>query len=139
VSLSLDGTDDVARFYLVFRPTLNSLYTFYVWVKLWAHPFLVLRKFLAEAQADARPPPLKGTPKEAIKDTTPATMNADDEAEMEEAEEEGGLAETAIKAKHKTKEKVMGVFRSAGKKMAGFHGDVSVDGTKKKVSRGVDQ
>ncbi len=79
------------------------------------------------------PPPLKGTPKEAIKDTTPATVTADDEAEIEEAEDQGGFTEAAVKTKHKTKEKILGVFKSAGKTMAGFHGDVSVDGTKKKV------
>jgi hypothetical protein len=52
---------------------------------------------------------------------------------LEEAEAEGGMAAAATKTKIKTKSKVMGVFRSAGKKMAGFHGDVAVDGTKKTV------
>ncbi|ORY32602.1 hypothetical protein BCR39DRAFT_564238 [Naematelia encephala] len=76
------------------------------------------------------PPPLAGTPKEAIKDTTPATVTADDDAEVEEAEEEGGVTEMATKAKVKSKGHIMGMFQKAGKKMAAFHGDVSVDGAK---------
>ncbi|WWD17538.1 hypothetical protein CI109_101979 [Kwoniella shandongensis] len=78
-------------------------------------------------------PPLKGTPKEAIKDTSPASMTAEDDAEMLEAEGEGGVTEAAVKAKHKTKSHILGVFKSAGKKMAAFHGDVAVDGTKKQA------
>ncbi|WWC89593.1 uncharacterized protein L201_004518 [Kwoniella dendrophila CBS 6074] len=82
-----------------------------------------------------RPPPapLEGTPKEAIKDTTPATVTADDDAEVAEAEEEGGLTEAATKAKHKTKSHILGAFKAAGKKMAAFHGDVAVDGSKKQA------
>ena len=79
------------------------------------------------------PPPLKGTPKEAIKDTTPVTVTAEDDAELLEAESEGGMTEMAEKAKHKTKSHFLGMFQKAGKKMAGFHGDVSVDGTRKQV------
>ncbi|WRT66094.1 uncharacterized protein IL334_003047 [Kwoniella shivajii] len=79
------------------------------------------------------PPPLEGTPKEAIKDTTPVTDTAEDDAEIAAAEEEGGLTEAATKAKHKTKSHIMGAFKAAGKKMAGFHGDVAVDGTKKQA------
>ncbi|WVQ99136.1 hypothetical protein IAU59_006268 [Kwoniella sp. CBS 9459] len=79
------------------------------------------------------PPPLKGTPKEAIKDTTPATVTAEDDAEVLEAEQEGGITEVATKAKHKTKAHILGAFKAAGKKMAGFHGDVAVDGTKKQA------
>ncbi|OCF31032.1 hypothetical protein I316_07303 [Kwoniella heveanensis BCC8398] len=79
------------------------------------------------------PPPLKGTPKEAIKDTTPATVTAEDDAEVLEAEQEGGLTEAATKAKHKTKSHILGAFKAAGKKMAAFHGDVAVDGTKKQA------
>ncbi|KAK8864161.1 hypothetical protein IAR55_001407 [Kwoniella newhampshirensis] len=79
------------------------------------------------------PPPLKGTPKEAIKDTSPATVTAEDDAEVLQAEEEGGVTEAAVKAKHKTKSHILGAFKSAGKKMAAFHGDVAVDGTKKQA------
>ncbi|WVF71771.1 hypothetical protein IAT40_006579 [Kwoniella sp. CBS 6097] len=78
-------------------------------------------------------PPLKGTPKEAIKDTTPATVTAEDDAEVLQAEEEGGLTEVATKAKHKTKSHILGAFKAAGKKMAGIGGDVAVDGTKKQA------
>ncbi|KIR55879.1 hypothetical protein I315_01761 [Cryptococcus gattii Ru294] len=80
------------------------------------------------------PPPLSGTPKEAIKDTTPATVTAEDDAEVLQAEQEGGTAEVAAKTKHKTKSHIAGVFKSAGKHMAGFRGDVMVDGARKQVS-----
>ncbi|KAL7421556.1 hypothetical protein Q5752_003325 [Cryptotrichosporon argae] len=88
-----------------------------------------------------RPPPapLEGTPKEAIKDTTPATITADDHAEVEEAAEEGGVAEKATKAKVKTKSHILGAFKAVGKKMAGFHGDVAVDGARKKIGTKVDK
>jgi len=39
---------------------------------------------------------------------------------------------TAV-AKHKTKSHFLSVFQKAGKKMAGFHGDVAVDGARKQV------
>lgn len=39
-----------------------------------------------------------------------------------------------VKAKVKAKSHILGAFRSVGKKMAGFKGDVAVDGTAKKVS-----
>ncbi len=68
---------------------------------------------------------------EAIKDTTPAQVTAEDDAEMLQASEEGGMAEAAAKTKHKTKSAFLGVFQKAGKKMAGFHGDVAVDGAVK--------
>lgn len=80
------------------------------------------------------PPPLKGTPKEAIKDSSPADVNEDDEAEVAEAEEEGGVKELAVKTKHKTKQHIMSLFRHGGKKAAGVAGDVSVDGRGKRVS-----
>lgn len=95
------------------------------------------------------PPPLKGTPKarflvepwicsadipqEAIKDTTPATVSAEDDAALLEAKEEGGMTEVAAKTKHKTKAAFLGVFKKAGKTAAGFNGDVAVDGTRKQV------
>ncbi|WVW83609.1 hypothetical protein I302_105630 [Kwoniella bestiolae CBS 10118] len=79
------------------------------------------------------PPPLEGTPKEAIKDTTPATVTAEDDVEVLEAEEEGGLTEATAKAKHKTKSHILGAFKSVGKKMAAFNGDVAVDGSKKQA------
>ncbi|WVQ82424.1 hypothetical protein IAT38_004552 [Cryptococcus sp. DSM 104549] len=79
------------------------------------------------------PPPLEGTPKEAIKDTTPADVTAEDDAELRDAEEEGGTTEIAVKAKHKTKSHLMGMFKHAGKTMAGFRGDVAVDGTRKQA------
>ena len=80
------------------------------------------------------PPPLEGTPKEAIKDSTPADLNADDDAELEEALETGSQMEkTMTQAKVKTKSHILGAFRSVGKKMAGFKGDVAVDGARKQV------
>lgn len=79
------------------------------------------------------PPPLKGTPKEAIKDSSPADLNEEDEAEIEEAEEQGGAKEAAVKTKHKTKGAILGLFRHGGKKAAGAGGDVSVDGKGKRV------
>ena len=60
-------------------------------------------------------------------------MTAEDDEELMEADEEGGAAAAAVKAKHKTKGAFMGVLQKAGRKMAGFHGDVSVDGTTKQV------
>ena len=61
--------------------------------------------------------------------------------ELLEAEQEGGVKETAekvkVKAKVKTKSHVLGLFKSGAKKMAGFHGDVSVDGARKHVSLGI--
>jgi hypothetical protein len=51
-----------------------------------------------------------------------------------EAEEEGGVKELAVKTKHKTKQHIMSLFRSGGKKAAGVAGDVSVDGRGKRVS-----
>lgn len=78
---------------------------------------------------------MQGTPKEAIKDSTPADLNADDDAEIEEAMENGSQTEQAMtQAKVKTKSHILGAFRSVGKKMAGFKGDVSVDGARKQVS-----
>ncbi|WVO22305.1 uncharacterized protein IAS62_003635 [Cryptococcus decagattii] len=85
------------------------------------------------------PPPLSGTPKEAIKDTTPATVTAEDDAEVLQAEQEGGTAEVAAKTKHKTKSHIAGVFKSAGKHMAGFKGDVMVDGARKQIGDKVDK
>lgn len=81
------------------------------------------------------PPPLAGTPKEAIKDSTPADITADDDAELEEAIEDGTKTDEAMaKAKVKSKSHILGAFRSVGKKMAGFKGDVAVDGARKQVS-----
>ena len=71
---------------------------------------------------------------EAIKDSSPADVNEDDEAEVAEAEEEGGVKELAVKTKHKTKQHIMSLFRHGGKKAAGVAGDVSVDGRGKRVS-----
>ena len=63
-------------------------------------------------------------------------MTAEDDEELIEADVEGGATGAAIKAKHKTKGAFMGVLQKAGRKMAGFHGDVSVDGTTKQVRFG---
>ncbi|KAK4686220.1 hypothetical protein P7C73_g3921, partial [Tremellales sp. Uapishka_1] len=88
---------------------------------------------------NAPPAPLEGTPKAAIKDSTPATVTADDEAEIEEAEEQGGMVEVATKAKHQTKSKVIGAFKGVSRKLAGFHGDVSVDGKEKNIGTKLDK
>lgn len=81
------------------------------------------------------PPPLKGTPKEAIKDSGPQEVTADDDAEIEQAIEEGSKTdEIMTKAKVKTKSHVLGAFKGIGKKMAACKGDVAVDGTQKVVS-----
>lgn len=85
------------------------------------------------------PPPLAGTPKEAIKDTAPPAVTEEDEAELSEAEEEGKITHMATKAKVKTKSQIVGAFKGLGKKMAGFHGDVSVDGQKKKIGNKLDR
>lgn len=53
---------------------------------------------------------------------------------MAEAEEEGGVRELAVKTKHKTKQHILGLFRSGGKKAAAINGDVAVDGKGKRVS-----
>jgi len=74
---------------------------------------------------------------EAIKDSSPADVNEDDEAEVAEAEEEGGVKELAVKTKHKTKQHIMSLFRHGGKKAAGVAGDVSVDGRGKRVSHSI--
>lgn len=76
------------------------------------------------------------TLQEAIKDSSPADITEEDEAEVEEAEEEGGLKEAAVKTKTKTKSHILGLFRSGGKKAAGARGDVSVDGKGKRVRQG---
>jgi len=78
---------------------------------------------------------LKANSQEAIKDSSPADVNEDDEAEVAEAEEEGGVKELAVKTKHKTKQHIMSLFRHGGKKAAGVAGDVSVDGRGKRVSQ----
>lgn len=84
--------------------------------------------------ANPSPPPLAGTPKEAIKDTSPASAAAEEgEAEVEEAAEEGKVQEVATKTKHKTKQAITSLFQKTGKKMAGFRGDVAVDGSPSKV------
>ncbi|ODN79885.1 hypothetical protein, variant [Cryptococcus amylolentus CBS 6039] len=85
------------------------------------------------------PPPLAGSPKEAIADTTPATHTAEDDQELLEAQKEGGTTEAAVKAKHKTKTHLTNAFRSAGKHLAGFRGDVSVDGARKQIGDKVDK
>lgn len=83
----------------------------------------------------ASPPPLKGTPKEAIKDTGPQEVTADDDAELEQAMSDGSKTEELMtKAKVKTKSHVLGAFKGLGKKMAGFRGDVAVDGEPRHVS-----
>lgn len=89
--------------------------------------------FIIWPSAHTSPPPLAGTPKEAIKDTTPAAVTAEDDAEVREAEQEGGAAEAVTKTKHKTKAAITNLIQKTGKKMAGFRGDVSVDGAKKHV------
>lgn len=43
------------------------------------------------------------------------------------------------KTKHKTKRTIVGAFKGFTKKAAGFHGDVSVDGTKKKLGGKIDR
>ncbi|KAI9639865.1 uncharacterized protein MKK02DRAFT_18941 [Dioszegia hungarica] len=79
--------------------------------------------------------PLEGSPKEAIKDTSPEKVTEDDDAEIEQAINEGSKAEEImVKAKVKTKSHVLGAFKGIGKKMAGFRGDVAVDGEQKVVS-----
>jgi len=78
-------------------------------------------------------PPLAGTPKEAIKDTTPLDAEDEEEAELDEAEKEGALQHAAVKTKHKTKAAITGLFQKTGKKLAGFRGDVLVDGARKQV------
>ncbi|EIW70937.1 hypothetical protein TREMEDRAFT_73606 [Tremella mesenterica DSM 1558] len=85
------------------------------------------------------PPPLKGSPKEAIKDTAPTDITADDEAEVEAAEEEGGAKEVAVKAKTKTKSHFLSLFRGAGRKAAGFRGDVAVNGKRKTIGSTIDK
>jgi hypothetical protein len=45
------------------------------------------------------------------------------------------MKEVAVKAKHKTKSHILGLFRSGGKKAAGARGDVSVDGKGKRVGQ----
>lgn len=58
--------------------------------------------------------------------------------EIEQAEEEGSKAEEILtKAKVKTKSHVLGAFKGLGKKMAGFRGDVAVDGKETRVSDGL--
>ena len=44
------------------------------------------------------------------------------------------MKEAAVKAKHKTKAHILGMFRHGGKKAAGAGGDVSVDGKGKRAS-----
>lgn len=56
-----------------------------------------------------------------------------------EAAQEGATAEVAAKTKHKTKSHITGVFKSAGKHMAGFRGDVKVDGARKQIGDKVDK
>ncbi|ORX36894.1 hypothetical protein BD324DRAFT_627598 [Kockovaella imperatae] len=84
------------------------------------------------------PPPLKGTPKEAIKETTPASMDPEEEAVLLEADKDSGM-KPAEKAKVKTKSHIITAFQKAGKKLAGFHGDVSVDGAKKQIGTTIDK
>jgi hypothetical protein len=127
-----------ARSSLACPPTLSSRYIFFESARPSTTRCRVLREYSSQRRAhvltDPSPPPLKGTPKEAIKDTTPATITADDDAELREAEDEGGAAKAATQANVKTKSHILGAVRSIGKRMAGFHGDVSVDGARKSVS-----
>jgi hypothetical protein len=79
-------------------------------------------------------PPIKGSAKEAIKDTGPELVTEDDDAEIEEAIEEGNKTDEILtKAKIKTKSHLKGAFKGIGKKMAGFRGDVAVDGKERMV------
>lgn len=79
-------------------------------------------------------PPIKGSAKEAIKDTGPELVTEDDDAEIEQAIEEGNKTDEIItKAKVKTKSHLKGAFKGLGKKMAGFRGDVAVDGKERMV------
>lgn len=83
------------------------------------------------------PPPLAGTPKEQIKDTAP---NPDDELVDEagnpiDPEDLHGKDKTM----HRAKSKIAGGLKGLSKRMAAFHADVSVDGTKKAVGSTMDK
>jgi hypothetical protein len=131
-----------------YLPMLSLLSIYFEWRKLSKHLFLYLRKL---SQLSLGPRSFQSTSsqgytkgktvvhiiadkQEAIKDSSPADVNEDDEAEVAEAEEEGGVKELAVKTKHKTKQHIMSLFRHGGKKAAGVAGDVSVDGRGKRVS-----
>jgi hypothetical protein len=79
------------------------------------------------------PPPLAGTPKEQIKDHAP-----DPDGELVDADGEPIEVDelsTKDKAVHKSKSRIVSGFKNLSKRAAGFGGDVTVDGAKKKVSR----
>lgn len=131
-------TDDLAPSSVGCPPISNSLSISSVSQKLSIHLFHDHRESQDGDRPLSvlkhRPPPLAGTPKEAIKDTSPATVTAEDDEEVEEAAQDGKVSEVAAKTKHHTKQAITHIFQKAGKKMAGFRGDVSVDGAPKDVS-----
>lgn len=75
------------------------------------------------------PPPLEGVATEALKDTSPA-MGPD----AESISSADGTEKKVRKAAAKTKGRVAGAFKKVSRKLAGFRGDVAVDGNSKSVS-----
>lgn len=55
------------------------------------------------------------------------------QADLENAD--NAAEEAMVKAKHSAKDKLAGGFRAAAKRLAKVGGDVSVEGSKKKVHR----
>jgi hypothetical protein len=84
-----------------------------------------------------KPPPLAGTPKEALKDNAP---NPDDELVDEDGNpisvEDLGAKD---KVMHKSKSKLVHGLKSLSKRVAGIGADVTVDGVKKQVGGKVDR
>ncbi|KAJ9121504.1 hypothetical protein QFC22_002121 [Naganishia vaughanmartiniae] len=83
------------------------------------------------------PPPLAGSPKEAIKDTGP-----DPDSEL--VDEAGNPIDvddlsTKDKIAHKSKSKLINSFKAVSKRVAGIGADVTVDGVRKKVGTKVDR
>ncbi|KAI5453283.1 hypothetical protein NCC49_006306 [Naganishia albida] len=83
------------------------------------------------------PPPLAGTPKEAIKDTGP-----DPDSEL--VDENGNFMDpddlsTKDKIAHKSKSKLVNSFKAVSKRVAAIGADVTVDGVRKKVGSKVDR
>ncbi|KAJ9095999.1 hypothetical protein QFC21_005362 [Naganishia friedmannii] len=83
------------------------------------------------------PPPLAGSPKEAIKDTGP-----DPDSEL--VDDAGNAIDvddlsTKDKIAHKSKSKLVNSFKAVSKRVAAIGADVTVDGVRKKVGTKVDR
>lgn len=80
-------------------------------------------------------PPMSDTQKKALSDTAPSPQAGEDDLEEARRKEAKGQKMQAVghRTRAGAKRKIAKVFRKVGRKVAGWHGDVAVDGKEKPV------